>query len=152
MLDERDIAILRQLQANARISNAELARRVHLSPPATHARVRRLEETGCIRRYAAQVDRRMAGFDMLCFVHVSLQLHQADPVAGFRDAVRTMPRVLECHHVTGDCDYLLKVAITDIREYEDFILMKLTKIPAINKIQTSFILSTVKYETKLPVE
>ncbi len=75
-LDEMDQAIVRELQASARISNAELARRVHLSQPALHSRVRRLERRGFIRRYVALLDREMMGFDLLCFIHVRLQLHQ----------------------------------------------------------------------------
>ena len=111
MLDETDRIILEILQEQGRISNAELARRVDLSPPATHARLRRLEEGGYIRQYAALLDLDKVGYDMLCFVMVSLQLHQSQQVEGFKAAIQEMPEVLECHHVTGEYDYLLKVVI-----------------------------------------
>ena len=110
-LDELDQAILRILQAEGRISNVELARRIHLSPPATLARVKSLEERGYIRQYTALLDAERLGFDLLCFIHISLQLHQPEQVNSVREAIREMPEVLECHHVTGEYDYLLKVVI-----------------------------------------
>jgi Lrp/AsnC family leucine-responsive transcriptional regulator len=100
-IDEIDRAILGILQADGRMTNADLARAVGLSPAATHARVRRLERDGLIRAYVALVDRERAGFDLLCFVSVSLQLHRPTLVASFPKRVAEMPEVLECHHVTG---------------------------------------------------
>jgi DNA-binding Lrp family transcriptional regulator len=152
MIDELDIAILQILQADARISNAELARRVNLSPPATLARVRRLDDSGLINGYAALVDRRQAGYDMLCFVSVSLQLHDIEQVTGFRDAVGKMPEVLECHHVTGDYDYLLKIVAHNTKDLENFLLRKLTPIPGVARIHTSLVLNEVKSTTVIPIK
>jgi DNA-binding Lrp family transcriptional regulator len=152
MLEELDISILQILQSNGRISNAELARRINLSPPATLARVRRLEESGYIDGYVAFVNHRQAGYDMLCFVSVSLQLHDIEQVTGFRDAVRKIPEVLECHHVTGDYDYLLKIVAHNTQDLENFLLRKLTPIPGVARIHTSLVLNEVKSTTVIPIK
>ncbi|MCI0521159.1 MAG: Lrp/AsnC family transcriptional regulator [Chloroflexi bacterium] len=150
-LDVIDRELLTILQAEARLSNAELARRVNLSPPATHARVRRLEEEGYIRAYAALLDREKVGYDMLCFIHISLQLHQQHPVDNVRAAIINMPEVLECHHVTGEYDYLLKVVIHNRKDLERFVLERLTPIAGVGRIHTSLVLSEVKHITQVEV-
>lgn len=150
-LDALDRAILKHLQADGSLSNAELARRINLSPPAVHARVKRLEESGYIRGYAALVDPEKAGFDMLCFVHISLQMHQPRQVEDFRAAVREIPEVLECYHVTGEYDYLLKVVIRNRRDLERFAIERLTPIPGVARIHTSLVLTEVKSTTVLPL-
>ena len=152
MLDPTDKLILHILQSEGRISNAELARRVNLSPPATHARLRRLEESGLVRLYAALLDREKAGFDMLCFVQISLVLHQPEQVEAVRVAIRQMPEVLECHHVTGEYDYLLKVVIHNRKDLERFVLERLTPIPGVARIHTSLVLTEVKSTTALPLD
>jgi DNA-binding Lrp family transcriptional regulator len=152
MLDEIDIAILQILQAEARVSNAELARRINLSPPTTLMRVRRLDEGGYINGYAALLNRRQMGYDMLCFVSVSLQLHDIEQVTGFRDIVGQMPEVLECHHVTGDYDYLLKIVAHNTQDLENFLLRKLTPISGVARIHTSLVLNEVKSTTVIPIE
>ncbi len=152
MINEADISILEILQTDARISNAELARRVNLSPPATLTRVRRLGENGLIDRHVTLVNRRQAGYDMLCFVSVSLQLHDIEQVTGFREAVQQIPEVLECHHVTGDYDYLLKVVAHNTKDLERFLLEKLTPIPGVARIHTSLVLNEVKSTTVIPLK
>lgn len=151
-LDELDKCILFELQSNSSISNVEMARRVNLSPPAVHARIKRLENDGYIRGYVALLDPEKAGFDMLCFIQVSLQIHQIKDVEFFRSAVADMPEVLECHHVTGDFDYLLKVAIKNRKDLQQFLMNKLTPIPCVAKIQTSIVLTEIKSSTALPIE
>jgi DNA-binding Lrp family transcriptional regulator len=152
MLDAIDRQILSILQSDGRLSNSELARRVNLSPPATFARLKRLEEQGYIQEYAALVDPQKMGFDMLCFVQVRLQLHQVEQVEGFRQAMHNMPQVLECHHVTGEYDYLLKVLVRNRKDLERFLVECLTPIPGVAHIHTSLALSQVKSTTALPVE
>ena len=151
-LDVVDKAILKQLQGDGRISNAELARRINLSPPATHARVRQLEKRGYIRQYSALVDRDRAGYDMLCFVHMSLQLHQQEQIDIVRAAISQMPEVLECYHVTGEFDYLLKVVIRSRKDLERFVMDQLTPIPGVARVYTSLVLTEVKSTTALPLE
>lgn len=150
--DDIDRAILRELQSDGRISNLDLSHRIDLSPPATHARVRRLERTGLIRGYVGIVDRELAGFDLLCFVSVGMQLHQIEHIDRFRALIREMPEVLECHHLTGEYDYLLKVALKNRRDLERFAVEKLTPIPGVARIHTSLVLSEVKATTALPID
>ena len=151
-LNQLDKAILRVLQQNSRISNVELARQINLSPPATHARVKRLEEQGVIRQYTTLIDPEAVGYDMLCFVHINLQVHQFEQVERFREVVQQMPEVLECHHLTGEYDYLLKVVIRSRRDLERFVVNQLTPIPGVARIPTSLVLTEVKVTTMLPLE
>ncbi len=150
-LDELDLRLLSELQMDARIANAELARRLNLSPPAVHARVKRLEEQGYIRGYAALLDRTQLGFDMLCFIQISLQLHQIEQVNHFRTTIQQIPEVLECHHVTGEYDYLLKIAVRNRQELERLVMEKLTPMPGVARIHTSLVFSEIKASTALPL-
>lgn len=151
-IDSIDRKILALLQENGRTSNADLARHTNLSPPAIHARLKRLEAEGLIQSYTAILDREALGFDMLCFISVTIQVHQLEAVEHFRNAVQTMPEVLECHHVTGEYDYLLKVAVRNRQELERFVMAKLTPIPGIAKIHTSLVLKEIKSTTAIPLE
>ncbi len=151
MLEEIDRQILEELQRNGRISNVELARRINLSPPAALARTKRLEEEGYIRDYTAILDRDRVGFDMLCFVSISLQMHQYSEVERFRGKIEEMPEVLECYHVTGEFDYLLKVVIQNRKDLERFVVKRLTPIPGVARIYTSMVLTELKSTTSLPL-
>ena len=151
-LDYIDLKLLKIIQKQGRISNAELARQLGLSPPATLARTKRLEDKGVIRSYAALVAPESVGYDMLCFVHVSLQLHQSQQVEQFERAVMEMPEVLACHHVTGEYDYLLKVVTRNRKDLKRFAVERLTPIPGVARIYTSLVLSEVKSNTALPLE
>jgi Lrp/AsnC family transcriptional regulator, leucine-responsive regulatory protein len=150
-LDEMDRELLRQLQQDARLSNVELARRVKLSPPGLQKRLRKLEELGVIERYVALVNREILGYDMLCFVQVTLRRHEPEAVASFKQVVQAMPEVLECHHITGEYDYLLKVVVRNRKHLELFILETLTPVPGMDKIRTSLALSEIKTTTAVPV-
>ncbi|MBI5823806.1 MAG: Lrp/AsnC family transcriptional regulator [Chloroflexi bacterium] len=152
VLDETDKALLKAMQTDGRLSNVELARKINLSPPATLARLRRLEKDGYIRNYTAVVDREKAGYDLLCFIHISLQMHQLEQVENFRRLVREMPEVLECHHITGEYDYLLKVALRNRKDLERFAVDRLTPIPGVARIHTSLVFTEVKSTTALPLE
>ncbi len=151
-LDSLDRAILQRLQNDGRISHVELAQHVNLSPPAIHSRVKRLEQKGYIRSYVALLDWTKMGYDMLCFIHIGLQKHQPESVTQFRTMIQAMPEVLECHHVTGEFDYLLKVAIQDRADLERFVVNQLTPVPGIARIYTSLTLTEVKNTTALPVQ
>jgi len=151
-LDETDKTILRLLQADGRVSNAEIARRVGLSAPATHARVRRLEDAGVVRQYSTLLDREAMGFDMVCFINVSLQLHQYEAIERFKELVQDMPEVLECHHITGEFDYLMKAVFRNRAELQEFVVNKLTPIPGMARINTSLVLIEIKATQQLPIE
>ena len=149
--DDIDREILDLVQKNGRISNAELSRRLNLSPPATHARVRRLERDGFIEGYAGLLNRDKLGYDLLCFVLVGLSVHQFEHVHGFRERVLAMPEVLECYNITGEYDYLLKVVLHNREDLERFVVGELTPLPGVARLQTSLVLSEVKSSVKLPV-
>ncbi len=151
-LDGLDKAILQELQANGRISNAELASRITLSPAATLVRIRRLEQQGYIRQYTALLDPEKAGYDMICFVHISLQVHQSEQIQTIQSAIQEIPEVLECYHVTGEFDYLLKVIVRHRKDLQRFIVHRLTPIPGVARIYTSLALSEIKSTTVLPVD
>ena len=151
-LDRVDKSLLRALQLDGRLSNVQLAKKISLSPPATHSRLRRLEKDGYIRQYAAVIDREKAGYDLLCFIHISLQMHKVEQVEKFREATRRMPEVLECHHITGEYDYLLKVVLKNRKDLERFVVDKITPIPGVARIHTSLVLTEVKATMALPLE
>jgi DNA-binding Lrp family transcriptional regulator len=151
-LDELDRRILAQLQEDASVSSAELARRVGLSAPGLQKRVRRLREIGVLTKQVALLSREAIELDLLCFVHVTLAHHQPDGVSGFRRAVQAMPEVLECHHLTGEFDYLLKVVAANHRDLERFLVHRLTPIPGVDKIRTSIVLNEIKASTALPLD
>ncbi len=150
-LDDLDRRILDQLQQDASISAAELARRVELSPAGLQKRVRKLYDAGVIVRQVAILNREAIDLDLLCFVHVTLAHHQPDAVRTFREAIGEMPQVLECHHLTGEFDYLLKVVVGNHRELEHFLVDELTPTPGVDKIRTSIVLSELKASTALPL-
>ncbi len=151
-LDGIDRQVLRLLQRDGRQSSVDLARSVRLSPPGLMKRLRRLESTGVIRGYAALLRREAVGLDLLCFVQVTLAHHQPPMVAGFSKAIQALPEVLECHHMTGDYDYLMKVVVRNHLHLERFLVESLTKIPGVDRIRTSIVLKEIKSETALPLE
>lgn len=146
-LDKKDRLLLRYLQEDARITNAELARRVDLSPPGLQKRLRRLEESGIVDRYVTLLNREAVGYDMLCFVQVTLRRHEPNAISHFRQVVQDMPEVLECFHVTGEFDYLLKVAVHNRKHLEHFLMETLTPVPGMDTIRTSLVLSDIKVST-----
>jgi Lrp/AsnC family transcriptional regulator, leucine-responsive regulatory protein len=150
-LDPADRKLLAILQQEGRITNAALAERVHLSPSACLARVRRLEEAGVIEKYVALVNPRHIGLtvNVLLFVTLSKQIDKA--LKTFEAAILDRPEVVECFLMTGDADYLLHVIVKDVQAYERLVLDHLTKIPGVDKIRSSFSLKQVKFETALPV-
>ena len=149
--DEVDLNILRLLQENGRITNADLARRVGLSPPSVLQRVRKLEDQKLITGYTALLNREAMGFGLVVIAMVSLALHQEQPIERFRKAARSMPEVLECLHVSGDFDFLLKIVVKDMKSYEQFIREKLSAIKGVGKIQSCFVLAENKQTTQLPI-
>lgn len=151
-IDATDRRILTALQQNARMTNSELAQQVELSGAGLQKRLRKLEGAQIIKRYVALVDHEAVGYDMLCFIQVTLQRHEPMAVERFRQVVQAMPEVLECHHTTGEHDYLLKVALRNRQHLEHFLLHRLTPVPGMDKIRTSLVLSEIKVTTALPME
>jgi Lrp/AsnC family transcriptional regulator, leucine-responsive regulatory protein len=150
-LDDKDRILLHYLQEDARITNTELAQRVELSPTGLQKRLRKLEEAGIIKRYVTLLDREAIGYDMLCFVQVTLQRHEPEAVEGFKSAVQKMSAVLECYHLTGEYDYLLKIVVQNRRQLEQFLIEVLTPMPGMDKIRTSLVLREIKATTAVPL-
>ena len=150
-LDETDVQILNLLQNDGRITNAELAKRVGLSPPSVLQRVRALEKSGLIRNYVAILEPELLGLRITALVMISLSLHQEQPIERFRRSIQEIPEITECYHVSGDFDFLLKVVVRDMRAYEVFLREKLSKIKGIGKITTNFVLATNKQATQIPL-
>lgn len=150
-LDTVDLQILEVLQHEGRITNFDLAHRIGLTPAPTLARVKKLEVAGYIRRFVALVDQAKVGLPVTAFVSVILESHKKRTTLDFVKAVQGLPEVLECHHIAGDEDFLLKVVAANPSDYEKFVLEKLTKIDGIEKVKTIFVLSSPKLETAIPI-
>ena len=150
-LDAIDRRILERLQDNARVSNVELARAVNLSPSPCLARVRRLEESGLIRRHVTLLDPVKLGLTVSVLVQVTLEKQIEPALEAFEKAMRARPEVMECYLMTGDADYLLRVVVPDVPAFERFILDFLSRVPGVGNIKSSFALKQVKYQTALPL-
>lgn len=150
-IDNIDLKILKELQADASLSNVELARRVHLSPSPCLARVRALEEQGLIRQYVALLDAQQLGLHLNVFISISLKQQNQKALQAFEERICVRDEVMECYLMTGDADYLLRVAIADMPSLERFILEQLAPIAQVEKIRSSFALKQVRYKTALPL-
>ena len=148
-LDATDIKILTILQDNGRITNSKLAADVGISPPAMLERVKRLEASGVIEKYVAILNRERTGFGLLAIINISLSLHQMSNLQLVKERLVQLEEVLECYQMTGDIDFLLKVAIQDMNSYTDFVNNKLSGIPGIQNIKTSFVLAALKSDTAI---
>lgn len=150
-LDRIDIGILNALQADARTTNAELAKAVHLSPTPCYNRVKAMEEMGLIRQQVTLLDPDLLGLHLNVFIHVSLEKQVQDALQRFEATIAQRPEVMECYLMTGDADYLLRVLVPDIKALEVFILNHLTTAPGVANIRSSFALKQVRYKTALPL-
>ncbi|KAA5604174.1 Lrp/AsnC family transcriptional regulator [Roseospira marina] len=143
-MDATDYRILTFLQADGRITNQDLAARVHLSPSACHRRVGRLEAAGVILGYTAVVEPDAVGRGTVVFVHVALERQTEDAMAAFEAAVAGCPDITECHLMSGEADYLVKVAAADLPDFERIHRRDLSRLPGVARLQSSFTLRTVK--------
>ena len=150
-LDAIDLKILARLQDDARQSNVELARAVHLSPSPCLARVRQLEQAGLIKRYVTLLDALALGLTVSVFIQVRLERQVESALEVFEREIATRPEVMECYLMTGDSDYLLRVVVSDVQALERFIVDFLSRIPGVGNIKSSFALKQVKYKTALPL-
>jgi len=151
-LDAVDLKILTELQRDGSLSNVELAKRVHLSPSPCLARVKALEQAGVIDRYVALANASVLGLGLNVFISISLKEQSKEALATFEQRIVEHDEVMECYLMTGDSDYLIRVALPDIAALEKFILEQLTPIAGIEKIRSSFALKQVRYKTALPLD
>lgn len=151
-LDDIDRQILHLLQENSRITSTELARQVKLSTPGLLKRLKKLEDNGIIGRYVTLVNREALGLDLLCFAQVTLAHHQPECVGQFCNRVKDLPEVLECHHLTGEFDYLLKLVVANHQHLEKLLSEQITQLPGVDRIRTNIVLNEIKASTSLPIE
>ena len=150
-LDEIDRRILTILQKNAKITNAQLSQDIGLSPAPTLERVKKLEQSGLVKSYHAELDTDMLGLGVQMFVQVMLKGHNKQNIDIFMDAIRDVPEVIECHHITGSADLLLKVISRDISSYQKFMLESISEIEVVDNLQSMVILSTLKDSKQMPL-
>ena len=150
-LDRYDVAILRELQADARLSNAELASRIGLSAAPTWRRVRWLEQQGYITGYRAEIDRRKIGLGVLAFVRVDAERTNAAATRALEEAIRALPEVVSCHYISGTGTFELQVVARDLDSFSQFARDVLLHLPNVKDMHTSFSLGEVKASGALPL-
>lgn len=150
-LDPIDRKILEILQSNAKITNAQLSKDIGLSPAPTLERVKKLETSGIIKSYHATLDNASIGLGVSTFVLVSLKGHNKENINVFLKEIETVQEVIECHHITGSGDFMLKVITSDIGAYQQLMLEKVSEIRVVDNLQSMVILSTFKDSKVLPV-
>ena len=152
-LDRTDKRILQELQRNGRITNQELAEKVGLSPSPCLRRVKQLEEAGIIIGHATLLNASKLGLKLMALIQISMDRHTPDRFKEFEGVVRQYPEVLECILITGQsADYQLKVLVADMEVYQDFLLNKITRIPGVTDVHSSFVLRQVISSTELPLD
>ncbi len=149
-LDRIDRRILEVLQADGRISNVKLARKVNLTPTPCLERVKRLERDGFIRRYTALLDPEKVDAGLLVFAEISLTHTARDVFREFRNEARKLPEILDCHLVSGNFDYLIKARVRDMQEYRAFLAEKILALPGVNGSRSYVVMEEVKETTRLP--
>lgn len=150
-LDRYDVAILHELQQEARLSNAELAQRIGLSAAPTWRRVRWLETQGYILGYRAELSRRKLGLDVLAFVRVDAERNNGESTRVLEQALRALPEVISCHYISGAGTFELQVMVTDLEQFSEFSVKTLLNLPNVKDIHTSFSLGEVKAAAALPL-
>lgn len=146
-LDEKDRKILCELQQDARMTYAELAEMIGLSTSGVQKRLKKLEDNGVICKYVTILDRRKLGFDLPCFVEVSLQAHEPQDVTDFDQAIQDMPEILECYRLTGAADYLLKILVRNREHLDHFLMNVLMPLRAVDRLRTRVVLKEIKETT-----
>ncbi len=151
-LDELDIKILQILQQDARITHKELAAQLNLSTTPVFERVKKLERKGYIKHYSAVLDYQKLGFGLVVFILVKMQVHDNKHIEQLIAEVKKLEEVVECYHITGEHDYLLKILIEDMNAYQQFIRTKLSTIPGIVHMNSSIVMSTEKSENTVRLQ
>jgi Lrp/AsnC family leucine-responsive transcriptional regulator len=146
-LDNTDIGILELLQQDGRLTHKELAHRLNKSVTPIHIRVKRLQDEGYIKRYTVIVDPKKIGRNLIAYTQVQLKEHSQKALVSFQQEVIKLAEVMECYHMTGAFDFLLRIAISDMNEYNQLLMEKLSKLPDVGVMQSFFVMSEAKHET-----
>jgi len=150
-IDEMDRKILQLLQENAKYTIKEISSFLHLTPTPVFERIKKLEAEEYITGYEARLNRKKLGKNLLVFCQVVLESHHQDKINAFERDVLQFPEILECHHIAGNNDYLIKILVGDMDDYQDFIKNKLASLENIGKVQSSFVMSEIKSDSKIPI-
>lgn len=150
-LDAAERQILHLLQRDGRISNVDLAERIGLSESPTFRRVKQLEQRGLIQGYAAIVDQRLLGLDVVAFVQVSMETQGDAATDEFLECVRAEPHIVECHAMSGGHDYLMKVVARSIDHFSELCMERILRYPGVGHVESSFSLKAIKHSRELPV-
>ena len=151
-IDRTDKKILEILQKNAKITNAKLSQEIGLSPAPTLERVRKLEARGIISGYHAKLNISKVGLGVSTFVMVSLKGHNKKNIDSFLDKIKDVENIVECHHITGSGDFILRIVAEDIESYQELMLDKVSEIEVTDSLQSMVILSTFKDNKVIPVQ
>ena len=152
-IDRYDRKILALLQANGRLTNQELAERIGLSASPCLRRLRQLEESGCITGYHASLDPRMLGLNLTALIHISMDQHTEERFSAFERQIGDIPQIVECLLITGQAaDYQLKAVVQDMDAYRELLLDRITRIPGVSGVHTSFVLKSCGGSLQFPVE
>ncbi|MBC3907005.1 MULTISPECIES: Lrp/AsnC family transcriptional regulator [Undibacterium] len=151
-MDVYDRSILRHLQQDGRMSNLSLAERIHLSAPQTLRRVRTLEEKGVIRAYVAQVAPEALGLGVMAFVNLSLDREQFRNVREVERQLKAFPEIIECHTISGDFDYILKVVASDLKSLSQFLTDTLMQVPGVASLRSMICMEEIKPVSGLPID
>ena len=149
-LDETDILILRELQDDGHLTIKELSQRVHLSVSPVYERVRRLEREGFIKRYVAVLDPEKLDCGFLAFCYLKMKQHSHENAVQIMERVQNIPEIAECYNISGDFDFLLKIYVRNMKQYQEFVMRILGDTPAIGSLNSSFVLGEVKNSHRLP--
>jgi Lrp/AsnC family leucine-responsive transcriptional regulator len=147
ILDKTDLEILNLLQKDGRLSHKQLAAMVNLSITPIHIRVRRLEEMGYIKRFTALLNPKKLGLGLIGYTQVILEKHTEENLTAFMENAAKLEEIMECYHMTGAFDFLLRIAIRDMEEYNQVLMKKLSKLPGVSHFESFFVMSEVKNET-----
>jgi DNA-binding Lrp family transcriptional regulator len=151
-LDSIDRKLLSELQAEGRVTNVDLARRVGLTAPPCLRRVRALEEAGVIKGYHAELDAASLGFTIAVFAMVSLKSQAEEDLRAFENHIKALPEVRECHMLNGEIDFILKIVSKDLQSFQEFLTSKLTPAPNVASVKTSLTIRTAKIEPGVPLD
>jgi len=151
-LDSIDRRLLAELQAEGRVTNVDLAKRVGLTAPPCLRRVRALEDAGVIRGYHADLDAGRLGFTITVFAMVSLKSQAEEDLRAFENHIKGLPEVRECHMLNGEIDFILKIVSKDLQSFQEFLTSKLTPAPNVASVKTSLTIRTAKNDPGVPLE
>lgn len=146
-LDAIDLRILELLQQDSNLSVKEVAGKLRMTTTPVHLRIKRLWDEGYIRRYTALLDPAKVGLELIAYTQVTLKEHTQEALLAFQSQVVKLTEVMECYHMNGNFDFLLRIAISDMKAYSEVLMAKLSKLPDVGTMNTYFVMSEVKYET-----